>query len=437
MSEAPREAVEFARMVVRAFYADEFVVLMDAVLRMNNFCAHGLLAQRLSIPPKELRQMLNRMVQARLMKSDKRQQKKVNIHDERRGTRLVTTEFWYVPLGSVVDSFIFRVHKMTREIEKRRATEREQHKWICERCGSHYQLLDILQWSNNPDGSFVCEKIGVRADRRPYPCGGRISEEDNSSAIKETERVKQMLDEELRILRERANVCANMDIPNHPLLGADEKKWDEYAPETVGANGEKVDEDGVPIEQKEAAIRAKEEIASSSKIPSTGNPINDDAIPEKPSWFKDSQPEDADDDWDYEQENVVDIKKGTAASINADAEKVYMEQYLRQIGGLPPETKEDDAVSTTLATPDPHKDPTKTDKNEIQPASVQLANNQDSSNENEQDVEEDVIVYVAGKPVKLSQVTEDMHMTDEEYLKFVEAQRSVGGAHDVDDDDMD
>lgn len=41
----------------------------------------------------------------------------------------------------------------------------------------------------------------------------------------------------------------------------------------------------------------------------TSNPLNDDVVPNKPSWFKNSQPDDGDDDWDPEQENVMELKK--------------------------------------------------------------------------------------------------------------------------------
>lgn len=432
MAETPREAVEFARMVVRAFYPDEFVILVDAVLRMNNYCAHGKLAQRLGIPPKELRQMLTRMVQARLMNSDKRNQKKVNIQDERRPARTVTTEFWYVPLGNVVDAFIYRVHKMTREIEKKRASERERQKWVCNRCGSEYQLLDILQWANG-EGTFICEKIGVRADRRPYPCGGRIAEEDNSAQIKETERVKQLLDEQLRALRERAAVCANMNIPNHPLEGADENTWAEIVPETVGMHGEKVDEDGVPIVDKEDSERASQEAAASAGAAAgtIAKPIDDGAIPGKPTWFKDTQADDVDEDWDSGQENV-DIKKGTASSINAVEEEAYAERYLREIGGLAPQPTASGGEQSNNASTQGLDESTNANT-----SSQQLDEKPENSDDMLED-EDDVLVSVAGKKVRLSQITEEMkeRMTDDEYRQFVEAQRSVGGLDDDDDDDV-
>lgn len=430
MAETPREAVEFARMLVRAFYPDEFVILMDAVLRMNNYCAHGKLAQRLGIPPKELRQMLTRMDQARLMKSDKRTQKKVNIHDERRPSRTVTTEFWYVPLGNVVDAFAYRVHKLSREVEKKRASERERQKWVCGRCQTEYQLLDILQWANS-NGAFICEKVDVRADRRPHPCGGRITEEDNTAQVKETERVKQLLDDELRGLRERAAVCANMDIPNHPLEGADEKTWEEVVPETVGMHGEKVDENGMPIAEKETVKLAGDGAAVSSvAAPAAANPLDDDTIPEKPTWFKDTQGDDADDDWDSEQENVVDIKKGTASSINADEEKAYMERYLRKIGGVAPETADSnqtDAKPQSSVGPEPSTAADGAKESQTGQQAGTIIGDTD-----------DTTVSVAGKQVKLSQVTEEMkeQMTDEEYGRFVEAQRNAGGMDDDDDDEF-
>lgn len=464
MMEAPREAVEFARMLVRAFYPDEMVVLLDAVMRTNNnYCPHFLLSQRLSMPPKELRQLLNRMVQARLMRCDKRQQKKFQLvtdyHNSVKGeeplrkmtSRLITTEFWYVPIGSILDAFNYRVHKLDVEIKKRKASETQQHKWTCTKCHATYQLLDILQWNSNDQGLFICEKLGVRADRKPSMCNGLIKEEDNSFSIKHTEKLKQMLDVQLRPLIERANNISSLSVPNHPLHGADEKTWELYAPQNIGPNGEKVDDDGIPVDQPKN-VGVKSSGADGGKQAKTtedttlvaADAINaDNVIPDKPTWFKD-QPEDADDDWDHEQ-NVIQVDKNISSSINADEEKAYMERYLREIGGSVPAeqqqgSKDRSKSNSPNASPDDDgvRSSSASDGNDEIQAVHQNEDKVESIGAQEEEVAEgdDVIVYVGGEGMKLSQVTEDMHdkMTDEEYSNYAQALQNAG-AH-ADDDDI-
>lgn len=453
MSEVPLEAVEFARMAVRAFYPSEFVILLDAILRLNNYCAHPRLAQRLGVQPKELRQILNRMTHARLVRSDKRTQKKVNINDDRRPTRTMTTEFWYVPLGAIVDCFLFRIHKITTDLDDRKKSELDRQKHECGVCHTVYDLLDILSFQMTNTKLHVCEKMGVRYDRRPLPCGGIIREQDNSAKIKELETTKQMVVDELRELRERAALLATMELPNHPLTNASTQKWNEIAPEVVGMHGEKVDEDGAPVVDQEAERRATAAEAKTKGADKEELHVDDNAIPDKPSWFKESAVEEGDDEWDFEQDNLMNTKKGTAASFNQEEEKAYLERYMLEVGVTPAATAPTAAAtpkssSTAPATTvgkagdakaggvgkskDAAKDATKNAAKNV------VKKGGDAMGEAVDDGANDVMVTVAGKQVALSQVTEEMTdtMTAGEYTAyFALARRNASGGDDDDDDD--
>lgn len=441
MAQVPREAVEFTRMVVRAFYPPEFIVVTDAVLRYNNYCAHHDLSRRLKFQPKELRQILTRMVHARLMCNEKRQQKRINLHDERRPTRTVNTEFWYVPLPEVIDAFMFRVHKMTKECDERRSNELARQKYVCPRCKSEYALLEILS-EMTPQGDFICTKMGVRADRRPRPCAGIIKEQDNKAQIHETERVMQKLSEELRPLRAKADQCSNMDIPAHPLDGADEKTWGEIVPETVGIHGEAVDEEG--LNKELSAKLNRKDGTKPHPMPEIDRPIIVEPkvnvpVPDQPLWFNVSNKDadDADDDWVDEQggQNHLDSKTGTAASFFAEQdEKEYYERYLKEIGKESggSSAKESPSPETDAAKPAPEKSSPKNTK----PVAEDLP--APSSAPAAEDDPEDAIVFVSGNKMKLSEVSEEMteKMTAEEYKAYY-ALAQAGGRGDGEDDDDD
>lgn len=421
MAEVPSEVVEFTRMLVRAFYPGEFVVLTDAVLRLNNYVTHQRLAQKLGLQPKELRQMLMRMVDAHLMCKEKRDLMRVNRHENK--TRSVPTDFWFVPLHKILDVFLYRVHRITTDIETKLSNEHQRQKHVCSRCGTEYTLLDILS-SMREDGEFICERIGVRPDRRPQPCGGLIKEHDNSSQVKHMERMKQRLQHELRELRERAIICSALHIPRHPLENVDEKTWAEIVPEMVGMRGERVDADGVEIADDAADKQTATAIATSVLAVDKKPDVPDDFVPEKPEWFKDNSNVDKDDDWDYEQENFVNVKKGTGATFNADDEKAYLEKYLNDIGGPAP------AGSTSNMQQPGHFTSGHSAPEAAQ--SQQLKADPTEQNGNE------VYVSVAGKKVKLSDVTEEMTETmaaDEYKAYFAIAQQSIAGGGDDDDDD--
>lgn len=366
------------------------------------------------------------------MRNEKRQQKRINLRDERRQARLVNTEFWYVPLAEVVDAFIYRVHRATSEFEKKRQNELAAQKHVCERCGSEYQLLDILS-EMTPEGDFVCTKMGVRPDRRPAPCGGIIREQDNSHKVKEMERIMHKLDEELRPLRTKAFQCARMEIPGHPLEGADEETWGELVPETVGIHGEAVNEDGLDLEMaRKMGDEKPPKVDYVAKVPVSKR--DDDVVPEKPKWFQSDNRGDRDleDDWDNDGGNVLENKAGTAASFGEEDAQAYYERYLKEIGG------EDVKVNGKTSMPvidldgDDSGQQAARGRNETprKEAAAKKSDVVDEVNELE-----NVMVSVAGKQMKLSEVTEDMtdQMTASEYKAYFALAGGVGG--DGDDDD--
>lgn len=348
MAEVPREAVEFARMVVRAFYPIEFAVIADGVLRRNNYCSHKDLARVLKIQPKELRQILTRMVTARLMCSEKRQQKRVNFKDEKRPTRLVHTEFWYVPLVELVDAFQYRVDIISKQLEERIRKESELDRYKCQRCGTRYKLVDICANVDPETGMFICDAIGYSR----VQCNGEIREEDNSSVLKETESFKKRFEDELRPLRALADVCSNMKIPSHPLEGADEATWAMYVPEIVGLHGEVVDEEGLT---KEIAAEVNGTVApivseteAMTSVPEMASAADNGAIPEKPDWFKESKKggDDLDEGWEDDNDGFETVQNqqpafGTGTMFGTmDDAKSYLDAYVQSISGVGPQADE-------------------------------------------------------------------------------------------------
>lgn len=428
MAEVPREAVEFARMAVRAFHPPEFVVAVDGVLRANNYCAHNDLAQRLKLAPKDLRITMVKLVSARLMKSEKRIQKKINVMDERRSTRTVNTEFWYVPLPEVIDAFIYRVHRISNELDSTIIKSTADRVYVCKRCQYEYSELDAVS------RMFKCDRYGVPVTRRPTECNGDIVEQDNSAEKKDTESLKRRFETQLKPLRERAEKSAALNIPAHPLQGADEDTWGALVPETIGAKGERVNEDGFTpamAAQMDGLSTGIEKERKPSIIEPT--PEDDDTpIPEKPSWFQDvgAGDDDNDGDWDDEgtQQTTLQNNAGTAASFgDVEDAKSYYAQFLAVAEGGNDDAgeQEDKAVESGA---DIDIDVENEEEMEKRDEIIE--------EENGEPVEE-VIVKVGGRNVKLSEVTEEMQeeMTPDEFQTYFSLAKANVGDDDDDDDE--
>jgi transcription initiation factor IIE alpha subunit len=349
MAEVPREAVEFSRMAVRAFYPVEFAVVADGVLRNNNFCAHSTLVHVLRMKPKELRQILTRMVAARLMCCEKRQQKRINYKDEKRPARIVNTEFWYVPLVELLDAFQYRVDIISKEIDLRIKKESELDRYQCQSCKQRYKLVDICTNFDPESNAFICDAMGLNRTI----CNGVVKEEDNRSILKETEKFKKKFEDELRPMRELSTACSGMKIPAHPLEGADEETWALYVPEIIGVHGEVVDEEGLTSEIA-AEVNGRDPGADGIESQDGQLPMDaagaeaSGAIPERPDWFKEAakDAEDMDDDWEEERDGISGGSKpafGTGHSFGEN--NVDAQSYLRDMLGV-------EAISNETASAD-------------------------------------------------------------------------------------
>lgn len=109
----------------------EFAVSLDAVLRGNIYCGHITLSRRLKLPSKVLRKTLVGLVEAGLMKMERLEQVRIDRINRKRSFQ---SEFWYVPLRDVLESFIYRVHRKTKELDEIIMSARESQEYMCERC---------------------------------------------------------------------------------------------------------------------------------------------------------------------------------------------------------------------------------------------------------------------------------------------------------------
>lgn len=455
MADVPEEAVRFARMAIRAFYPADHAVVADGVLRQNNFCSHAALSSQLRMRPKELRQILSRMVSARLMESEKHQQKRINYKDERQPGRIVQTEYWYVPLPKLIDAFQYRVDIISLKLEEQIRLESEEDMYKCQECGRQYKLVDICANIDPDTGAFYCDAIL----RNRRPCNGEIKEEDNSSRLKETESFKKQFEENLRPLRLLAQQCNALEIPVHPMDGADEETWERYVPKMIGVRGEVVDAEGLNADLA-AEVNEDAPAAKTADIVNFGGKANgggDSAmIPDRPSWFKAGGKEDDEDDDDWEDnENgaataAAQPAFGTGAMFGRGTD---FESYMKALGGTTGGNGGKDGAATDATKPEetgPVSDAAKIiEANEAAELALSAGADKAQSDttpaagaaavvqaaESKKNETEEPQVFVNGVSYALSSITEELaeKMTQEEFQQYCELR---AGGDDDDDDDV-
>lgn len=455
MADVPEEAVRFARMAIRAFYPADHAVVADGVLRQNNFCSHAALSAQLRMRPKELRQILSRMVSARLMESEKHQQKRINYKDERQPGRIVQTEYWYVPLPKLIDAFQYRVDHIALKLEEQIRLESEEDMYKCQQCGRQYKLVDICANIDPDSGAFYCDAIL----RNRRPCNGEIKEEDNSSRLKETEAFKKQFEENLRPLCLLAQQCNALEIPVHPMDGADEETWERYVPKMIGVRGEVVDAEGLNADLA-AEVNEDGGAAKTPGIVNFGDHANgggDSAvIPDRPSWFKAGGKDDDEDDDDWEDNEAgaagaaAQPAFGTGAMFGRGTD---LENYMKALGGTTDSRGGEDGApedaakaEKTGATSDAAKIieaneaaelalSTDADKAQSDAATAAIVTPAGQADESKKGEAEEPHVLVKGVKYALSSITEELaeEMTQEEFRQYCEL-RATGD--DDDDDDV-
>eukprot|EP00172_Hildenbrandia_rubra_P004113 Plantae.Rhodophyta-Hildenbrandia_rubra.ctg7687.p3 GENE.Plantae.Rhodophyta-Hildenbrandia_rubra.ctg7687~~Plantae.Rhodophyta-Hildenbrandia_rubra.ctg7687.p3 ORF type:complete len:406 (-),score=106.32 Plantae.Rhodophyta-Hildenbrandia_rubra.ctg7687:5611-6828(-) len=403
MASSPKEAQEFVRMLVRAFYPDLFAPIVDGILTHSNYVSHHNLSQALHQNPRELRKKMHRLTMTKLVKSEKRQQKKINYADERQPMRTVHTEFWFVPLVEVLDAFQYRVEIIKRELEEETKLEEAQNEYVCLRCNTTYKLLDIL---NNmaEDGSFICDRVDVQME-----CGGRIVEQENAGKEQESASLKNMFYDQIQPLIVLANSCSKLDIPAHPLNGVDEKTWGDLVPETIGRDGMPTTEGGGENEaagkKKDVQYQIDLGIDEQDKAAGeeSGKSKDESAVPDKPDWFKETGKEE-DDDWDAGA-NVQIPDETQNEKVKEELERdAYYQKF----------------VEKNMATAGQETD--------------QQALEKERSEEKPGDITKDVKVTIGGVVYNQDDITEELiaKMTPEEYQEFYNQMRSNDDDSDAD-----
>mmetsp|Transcript_6679 Transcript_6679/g.9889 ORF Transcript_6679/g.9889 Transcript_6679/m.9889 type:complete len:453 (-) Transcript_6679:249-1607(-) len=151
--------------IVRAFYPDECVCVIDVLLR-DKFLRDDDMGPRLSIPVKQLRRTMEYLHREMLVKYE--------LVDDLADGGAQQTKFWYVDYNHCVNVIRWRVFKLKQQSEKAELLARSSSMYVCPNytknvCNGTYSELEAQQVLDFDTGMFLCQECAKAFANHPDP----------------------------------------------------------------------------------------------------------------------------------------------------------------------------------------------------------------------------------------------------------------------------
>lgn len=151
--------------VVRAFYDDDCVILVD-VLISQKYLRDDDMAQRLSLPAKKLRATLQFLQEEHLVRTE-------DVDDLAQGGSQAT-KFYYLDYNRAVHSIRLRTFLLRRKLEQAEMRARSNSFYLCpgykeRRCNGRYTEEEAQQVLDPVKGLFLCQECSLNHENDPNP----------------------------------------------------------------------------------------------------------------------------------------------------------------------------------------------------------------------------------------------------------------------------
>jgi transcription initiation factor IIE alpha subunit len=168
--------------VVRAFYDDEIVVLVDVLIR-DKFLRDDDMSLRLNLPARKLRASLQFLQDEHLVKAE-------TVDDLAQGGSQAT-KFYYLDYCTAVHSIRLRLFLLKRQLEQAELNARSASYYICpgykiRRCNGKYTEEDVQQFVDPNTGLFMCfecQQLFANNPEAPGPSEYTLQLVDNSKEL--------------------------------------------------------------------------------------------------------------------------------------------------------------------------------------------------------------------------------------------------------------
>lgn len=153
--------------VVRAFYDDDAVCLIDVLIR-DKFLRDDDMAPRLSLPSRKLRATLQFLQEEHLVKFE-------TVDDLTQGGSQAT-KFWYIDYNHAVHTIRLRLQILRKQLEQADMRARSSSFYLCpgyreKRCNGRYTEEEAQQVVNIETGLFLCQECFLKYEADPNAPG--------------------------------------------------------------------------------------------------------------------------------------------------------------------------------------------------------------------------------------------------------------------------
>lgn len=228
MEDTVRRLISF---VVRGFYGNPYVLIIDAVLK-HSVLSEEDLSYLLGIQKKELRAVCQRLIDDRLL----------TVHSQKEPgpqMRPVTKTYYFIHFTEAIDSIKWKVHSVVQRIKDQLSTEAGPQGYICPVCKTKYSQMEALTLINYEKNEFLCTL-----------CNESLIEDDSGKIAKETqdkyERLMKQLEPVISYLRKIDEIPIaenNFETSLSKVVPAQANTTASYSVSSIGKNSKMFNKD--------------------------------------------------------------------------------------------------------------------------------------------------------------------------------------------------
>ncbi|EME29482.1 transcription initiation factor TFIIE alpha subunit [Galdieria sulphuraria] len=294
MAQVPKQVEDLVRMIARAFYTDLYIVVLDALVR-EKYIRQDLLSKKLHVPTKELRKLLLKLQEQKLVQCEVRVQRKPtkNNNSSTEYQRAIKATFWYIDYVHLVDVIKYRVDGMRQKVNEMMAEGLVYQSFQCQKCKEVYSSLDSARLFVPAEGVLRCDNVILRNTL----CKGLVEEVEWEGQVATIKELQTRMENELRPILEMVAQTEQEKVPSHPLEGLDadqlgtiisenpdeQPSWDTLREELYNTS-QPLSTDKKDVEKEEHS-QVKVEIVAAEGGTSQEE-VNEQGFQHVPSWFE-------------------------------------------------------------------------------------------------------------------------------------------------------
>lgn len=181
-------ATDLFRMIVRAFYSVEHILVIDALIRHSTLPDSDLAAV-LGMQSKPLRKLCGKLREDGLLSVQARGEKRTDGSGSYYTTgpgqpvkeRVTMKDWYYINYHKAIDAIKYRLHRLNKHVEGLGAPTTEKKDLICPRCKSTYTVLEAQDKQDMATGIFYCHR-----------CNHALDDVEEEERVNENESMKRL-----------------------------------------------------------------------------------------------------------------------------------------------------------------------------------------------------------------------------------------------------